>query len=42
MTDRIWLNEDGTPATVDIKTDYTGNLIQFTNPNSQENGQLYF
>ena len=42
MTDRIWLNEDGTPAIVDITKDYNDQPILFTNPNSQENGQLYF
>lgn len=42
MTDRVWLNENGTPAIVDITKDYNDQPILFTNPNSQENGQLYF
>lgn len=42
MTDRVWLNEDGTPAIVDITTDYDSQPIIFTNPNGQEQGQLYF
>lgn len=42
MTDRIWLNEDGTPAIVDVTKDYENEAIIFTNPNSQKDGQLYF
>lgn len=29
MTDHVWLNQDGTPAIVDITTDYKGNKIKF-------------
>lgn len=29
MTDHVWLNQDGTPAIVDITTDFRGNKIRF-------------
>ena len=29
MTNHVWLNQDGTPAIVDITTDYKGNKIVF-------------
>ncbi len=29
MTNHVWLNQDGTPAVVDITTDYKGNKIVF-------------
>lgn len=29
MTNHVWLNQDGTPAIVDITTDYKGNKIKF-------------
>lgn len=29
MTNHVWLNQDGTPAVVDITTDYKGNRIVF-------------
>lgn len=41
MTDRIWRNQDGTPATVDITTSYTGKPIVFSNPESDQ-GYMYF
>jgi hypothetical protein len=42
MTDRIWRNQDGTPAVVDITTDYKGNPIEFINPNCTRQGQLFY
>jgi len=41
MTDRIWRNKNGEPCNVDITTDYTGQPIIFSNPESDE-GYMYF
>lgn len=41
MTDRIWRNQDGSEAIVDITRDYNGKPIMFTNPTDQK-GQCYF
>jgi hypothetical protein len=42
MTDRVWRNEDGSLAEVDILRDFKGNLIEFTNPNCIRQGQLFY
>ena len=48
MTDRTWKNQDGSnfiipkDETFNVLTDYNKNLIEFTNPNDINNGQLYF
>lgn len=41
MTDHIWLNEDGTPATVDITKDYIGNNISHKNMYFEQNGRVF-
>jgi len=42
MTDRVWRNEDGSLAEVDILRDFKGNLIEFINPNCTRQGQLFY
>ena len=42
MTDRVWRNSNGTPATVNILQDYNGNPIEFVNPNCVRQGQLFY
>jgi hypothetical protein len=42
MTDRVWRNENGYLAEVDILRDFNGNLIEFTNPNCTRQGQLFY
>ena len=41
MTDHVWLNEDGSPALVDITKDFKGNNINYGKQYYKQNGHVY-
>lgn len=41
MTDHVWLNEDGSPAIVNITKDYKGNQITLKNRYFEQNGRVF-
>lgn len=41
MTDHVWLNEDSSPAIVNITRDYKGNPITLANRYFEHNGHVY-
>ncbi len=41
MTNHVWLNEDGSPAIVNITKDYKGNQITLNNRYFEQNGRVF-